>query len=76
MFGFSRGEDSGCPRYSRMMFRVMNIKSIRRILWSPKRQGRVFHEQLELKLPASRLTRDDVCLLQELQRLKENLSKV
>lgn len=58
-----------------MMFVVMNIKSIRNILWSPKRNRRPVFEQLELKLPASRLTRDDTEVLNDLRRLRNRLAK-
>lgn len=58
-----------------MMFVVMNIKSIRNILWSPKCNRHPVFEQLELKLPASRLTRNDTEVLNDLRRLRERLSK-
>jgi len=54
---------------------VMNIKSIRKILWNPKINRRPVFEQLELKLPASRLTRDDTDVLNDLRRLRERLAR-
>ena len=54
---------------------VMNMKSIRRALWSTKRTPTPPHVQLELNLPASRLTRSDVGLLEDLRRLREELAR-
>ena len=54
---------------------VMNIKSIRKILWNPKSNRRPVFEQLQLKLPASRLTRDETDVLNDLRRLRERLAK-
>jgi len=54
---------------------VMNMKSIRRILWNTKHRARPVYEQLELQLPASRLTRSDVELLEGLRRIRENLDR-
>jgi len=53
----------------------MNIKSIRKILWNPKSNRRPVFEQLEFKLPASRLTRNDTDVLNDLRRLRERLAK-
>ncbi len=55
--------------------RVMNMKSIRRALWSTKRTPTPPPVQLELNLPASRLSRSEVGLLEDLRRLREELAR-
>lgn len=55
--------------------RVMNMKSIRSILWNAKRPVRPVHRQLEFNLPASKLTRDDVAVLAGLRRIREDLAR-
>ena len=55
--------------------RVMNIKSLRKILWNSRRPDRPVHVQLEFQLPASKLTRSDLEILEGLRRLRENLSR-
>ena len=55
--------------------RVMNIKSLRKILWNSRRPARPVHTQLEFPLPSSKLTRADLEILDGLRRLRENLSR-
>ena len=55
--------------------RVMNIKSLRKLLWNSRRPARPVHTQLEFQLPASKLTRGDLEILDGLRRLRENLSR-
>lgn len=50
------------------------MKSIRRILWSPKQSRRPTAEQLELNLPNPRLTRSDAQAIETLRRLRERLA--
>lgn len=57
------------------MLRVMNIKSLRKILWNPGRPARPVHTQLEFQLPASKLSRSDLEILEGLRRLREDLSR-
>jgi hypothetical protein len=57
------------------MFRVMNMKSLRKILWNARRPARPVHTQLEFELPSSKLTRTDLEILEGLRRLRENLSR-
>lgn len=54
---------------------VMNIKSLRKILWNSRSQARPVHVQLEFHLPASKLTRADIEILDGLRRLREQLSR-
>ncbi|MDX2079558.1 MAG: hypothetical protein SFU53_02120 [Terrimicrobiaceae bacterium] len=51
------------------------MKSVRRLFWGTKPSPLPVHEQLELQLPASRLSRSDVEVLGELRRLREELAK-
>ena len=55
--------------------RVMNMKSIRSILWNAKRPVRPVHRQMEFNLPASKLTREDVEVLAGLRRIRKGLSR-
>jgi hypothetical protein len=55
--------------------RVMNIKSLRKILWNSRRPARPVHVQLEFQLPSSKLTRADLEILDGLRRLREDLSR-
>ena len=55
--------------------RVMNIKSLRKILWNSRRPARPVHVQLEVQLPSSKLTRADLEILEGLRRLREDLSR-
>jgi len=57
------------------MFRVMNIKSLRKIIWNARRPGRPVHQQLEFHLPSSKLSRADLEVLDGLRRLREDLSR-
>jgi len=57
------------------MLPVMNIKSLRSILWNPKRPARPIYQQLELKLPASKLSRGDIEVLAGLRRIREELAR-
>jgi hypothetical protein len=52
----------------------MNMKSIRRILWSPKQSRRPIAEQLQLQLPDPRLTRSDEQAIETLRRLRQRLA--
>lgn len=54
---------------------VMKMKSVRRLFWKTKSSPLPVHEQLELQLAASRLSRSDVEVLGELRRLREELAK-
>ncbi len=54
---------------------VMNMKSIRSILWNSKRPARPVHQQMEFNLPASKLTREDVAVLAGLRRIREDLAR-
>ena len=54
---------------------VMNMKTIRGILWNTKRPARPVHRQLELNLPASKLTREDVEVLAGLRRIRQELAR-
>ena len=55
--------------------RVMNIKSLRKLLWNSRRPARPVHTQLEFRLPSSKLTRADLEILDGLRRLREDLSR-
>jgi len=57
------------------MARVMNIKSLRKIIWNARRPVRPVHRQLEFHLPASKLSRADLEVLDGLRRLREDLSR-
>lgn len=54
---------------------VMNMKSIRQIFGTTRRSIRPIYQQLEFKLPASKLTREDVELLAGLRRIRQELAK-
>ncbi len=54
---------------------VMNMKSLRKVLWNARRPARPLHTQLEFQLPASRLSRADVQVLDGLRRLREDLAR-
>ena len=53
----------------------MNMKSLRSILWNPKRPVRPIYQQLELNLPASKLSRGDIEVLDGLRRIREELAR-
>ncbi len=53
----------------------MSIKSLRKILWNARRPARPVHTQLEFQLPASKLSRADLEILDGLRRLREDLSR-
>jgi len=55
--------------------RVMNMKAIRHILWNTKRPTRPTYQQLEFKLPASKLAREDIEVLAGLRRIREDLAR-
>jgi len=51
------------------------MKTLQNMIWNRGRQNkRVIHEQLELRLPGSRVTRDEVGFLDEIRRLREQLA--
>jgi len=51
------------------------MKNIQNLLWNRNRKSRrTVHEQLELPLPGSRLTRDEIGILGELRRVREEIS--
>jgi hypothetical protein len=51
------------------------MKNIQDMIWNrSRRKPREFHEQLELPLPGSRITRDEVGFLGEIRRLREQLA--
>jgi len=50
------------------------MKSIRNILWNSRRPNPV-HQQLELPLAGSHLTRDEAGFLIEIRKLREQLAK-
>lgn len=54
---------------------VMNMKSIRSILWNSKRPARPVHQQMEFNLPASKLSREDVAVLAGLRRIREEIAR-
>lgn len=54
---------------------VMNIKSLRKMIWNARRPARPVYQQLELHLPASKLTRTDLEVIEGLRRLREELSR-
>lgn len=54
---------------------VMNISSIRQILWSTRQTRRVTFEQLELPLPSARITAQDAEVLAMLRKLKKKLAE-
>jgi len=58
-----------------MMSGVMNIKSLHKMIWNARRPGRPVHRQLEFHLPASKLSRTDLEVLEGLRRLREDLSR-
>jgi hypothetical protein len=50
------------------------MKTIQKLLWARGRNSRrVIHQQLELPLPGSRLTRDEIGFLAELRRIRGQL---
>lgn len=51
------------------------MKNIKSLLTSFTRKTRPVCQQMELPLPGSRLTRDEVYFLQEIRRLREHLAK-
>lgn len=51
----------------------MNMKSIRKSFWTPKRENLPIHEQLELQLPATKLTRSDIEAINQLRKFRESL---
>ncbi len=53
----------------------MNMKSLRKIIWNARRPARQVCCQLEFNLPASRLGREDVEVLDGLRRLREELGR-
>ncbi len=53
----------------------MNIKSLRKMIWNARRPSLPVYRQLELHLPASKLTRADLELIEGLRRLREDLSR-
>ncbi len=57
------------------MSRIMNMKSLRKIIWNARRPARQVCCQLEFNLPASRLGREDVEVLDGLRRLREELGR-
>lgn len=57
------------------MCRVMNIKSLRKMIWNARRPARPVCQQLELHLPVSKLTRTDLEVIEGLRRLREELSR-
>jgi len=54
---------------------VMNIKSLRKMIWNARRPARPVYQQLELHLPVSKLTRTDLEVIEGLRRLREELSR-
>ena len=54
---------------------VMSIKSIRKMIWNARRPARPVHHQLELHLPLSKLSRNDLEIIEGLRRLREELSR-
>lgn len=52
-----------------------NMKNIQTILTNFTRKNRPVFQQMELPLPGSRLTRDEVGFLVEVRRLREQLAK-
>ena len=57
------------------MFCVMNMKLIRNILWNTKRPARPVYQQMELKLPISKLGRGDIEVLTGLRRIRKDLAR-
>ena len=53
----------------------MNMKSIRKMIWDARRPARPVYHQLELHLPASKLSRTDLEVIEALRRLREDLSR-
>lgn len=50
------------------------MKTLQNLIWNRSRHTRrVVHEQLELPLAGSRLTRDEIGFLAEIRRMKEQL---
>jgi len=59
----------------RKTVRVMNIKSIRKMIWNSRRPARPVHHQLELHLPLSKLSRSDLDVIEGLRKLREELAR-
>lgn len=51
------------------------MKTIRDMIWNATRKPRPVHQQLELPLAGSRVTRDELGFLLELRKLREQLAK-
>ena len=52
------------------------MKTIQNLIWNRNRRTkRVIHEQLEFRLPGSRITRDEVGFLEEIRRLRQQLAE-
>jgi hypothetical protein len=51
------------------------MKTVQTLLRSITRKSRPVCRQMELPLPGSQLTRDEVSFLQEIRRLREQLAK-
>lgn len=51
------------------------MKNIRNIITNLTRKSRPVCQQMELPLPGSRLTRDEVSFLVEIRRMREQLAR-
>ena len=50
------------------------MKTLQNLIWNRQRHTqRILHEQMELPLAGSRLTRDEIGFLAEIRRMKEQL---